>query len=425
MIKNFIINFFARFLRAIFRSIPSLTTKMYSDLSLAVKESTGLSVKFKHLPLQENLNAFGSDIFLFTHAFLYQFPSVSQTKAPLEPIEDNKLVDKIINEYIFWSKNYILTESMWDTAILNHKKYIHKALLSCDKKIVTSILRQPHLNSTFKGFDSTEYIEIRSLKNSIYNYLILDKLLCFAEIVGVRHLENPEYLPIFINNIYRNNNDNFPKLDIDAILDDLEEKFGFPLVFPNPFEGELGYFTKRGLISYRTVHSLYQAWRLRELSNSFGGHKVLEIGAGLGRTAYFARLFGLKDYTIVDIPLTNVAQIYFLGRVLGDDQIKFGREALDKSFDGLKILSTVDFKDHNIKYDFILNCDSLVEMEFSIANNYYYFIRNHSNFFLSINHDINNFTVQNIYSKYNDHLIYRQYFPLRRGYSEELISFKS
>jgi hypothetical protein len=49
----------------------------------------------------------------------------------------------------------------------------------------------------------------------------------------------------------------------------------------------------RGVISHRAVQALYQAWRLSQLRAFTKGGKTVEIGAGLGRTAWFASLFEL------------------------------------------------------------------------------------------------------------------------------------
>ena len=106
--------------------------------------------------------------------------------------------------------------------------------------------------------------------------------------------------------------------DVDRILDEIEGTLAAPIRFPNPYPGELGLLTvNRGIASFRAIQALYQAWRLGQLSHGQDDFRVLEIGAGLGRTAYFARALGISDYTIVDIPLTNAAQGYFLGRTLG------------------------------------------------------------------------------------------------------------
>jgi hypothetical protein len=39
------------------------------------------------------------------------------------------------------------------------------------------------------------------------------------------------------------------------------------------------------------------------------GNRCLEIGAGVGRTAYYAHWLGMQDYTIVDLPTALIGQL--------------------------------------------------------------------------------------------------------------------
>ena len=138
----------------------------------------------------------------------------------------------------------------------------------------------------------------------------------FAEAVGVLRVFYPETTPGYHYERYGEPG------NADHILDEIEERSPRPIRFPNPYPGERGLLTAtRGVASFRAIQALYQAWRLRELSRGQNDFRVLEIGAGLGRTAYFAQALGMSDYTIIDIPLTNAAQGYFLGRTLGPDNI--------------------------------------------------------------------------------------------------------
>ena len=111
-----------------------------------------------------------------------------------------------------------------------------------------------------------------------------------------------------------------------------------PFSIPNPFESENGLDSSRGVISYRVPQALYQAWRIKKLLKGIQNPKVLEIGAGLGRTAFYANELGIKDYTIVDLPITTVAQAYFLGRTLGEKNICLGGEYFDGEQDRLRLL---------------------------------------------------------------------------------------
>jgi hypothetical protein len=98
-----------------------------------------------------------------------------------------------------------------------------------------------------------------------------------------------------------------PVPDVEELLAALDERFGFTIDFPNPYPFEAGLRTSRGVATHRALHAIYQAWRLWELGGRRSEARIMEIGAGLGRTAYYARKFGMRDYTIVDIPLSNVA----------------------------------------------------------------------------------------------------------------------
>ncbi|OWK18514.1 hypothetical protein AJ88_06140 [Mesorhizobium amorphae CCBAU 01583] len=69
---------------------------------------------------------------------------------------------------------------------------------------------------------------------------------------------------------------------------------GGELSFPNPFPNEFGIVSKRGVASYRAINSLYQAILLKRYAAGMPSPSVLDIGGGLGRTAYYARKFALR-----------------------------------------------------------------------------------------------------------------------------------
>jgi hypothetical protein len=61
----------------------------------------------------------------------------------------------------------------------------------------------------------------------------------------------------------------------------------------------------------------------------------------LGRTAFYAKQFRLRNYTIVDLPMTSVAQANFLGGALGaDDVCLFGEDR-----HGIRIIPPAAFLD--------------------------------------------------------------------------------
>jgi SAM-dependent methyltransferase len=244
-----------------------------------------------------------------------------------------------------------------------------------------------------------------------------DALVSLAEAVGARRVFYPETTPGYHYELYGEPG------NADRILDEIEGVLDAPIRFPNPYSGELGLLTAtRGIASFRAIQALYQAWRLRELSRRRDDFRVLEIGAGLGRTAYFARALGMSDYTIVDIPLTNAAQGYFLGRTLGADNVVLFNENPRKQ--ATRILPPARLEGITETFDMVLNVDSFTEMSLETMEFYWRFCRSNADTLLSINHEVNPNRVRQLYL--SDPAVQVSRFPywMRRGYVEEHIRWK-
>ena len=122
---------------------------------------------------------------------------------------------------------------------------------------------------------------------------------------------------------------------LDDIFAALDRALGARVEFPNPFRGEFGLATERGLVSYRTVQSLYQAVRLVQLAPH--GGRVLEIGPGMGRTIFYASRAGLECVT-ADLPIGLVTQACFLGASLGPQALWFASDG-ESASGRIKLLS--------------------------------------------------------------------------------------
>ena len=159
------------------------------------------------------------------------------------------------------------------------------------------------------------------------------------------------------------------------------------------------------------IQALYQAWRVPLLTGSVSSSRILEIGGGLGRTAYYAWRSGARDYTIIDLPMTGVAQGYFLDRTLGEDSVcLFGEER-----SGIRVLPQAAFLDATDRYDLAINVDSLTEMAAETAEAYCSAIKARAGVFLSINHETNPFTVCETCTNVGMPVISRTPYWLRRG----------
>ncbi|MFZ2035131.1 MAG: putative sugar O-methyltransferase [Candidatus Dormiibacterota bacterium] len=320
--------------------------------------------------------------------------------------DDGAMVERIIAAYVQSVGVTQQSDSFWDNAFFKLKRDIHDALIAKDRHVLAEMLQDPGRTDLFYGFENLA----RSLAHGVEyrgRNVHLD-LLLLSEAIGVERSRNPEYgepttLP-----------------DVEPLLERLDEALGATLQFPNPFPGEVGLATSRGVASYRAVQAIFQAWRIAELVDQRPGARVLEIGAGLGRTAYYATQFGVSDYTIIDIPLSNVAQAAFLGRALGTEAIRlFGEDG-----SGVRILPPPVFLEGDDTYDLVVNVDSLTELARDVARSYAEAIKVRAAVFLSINHEHQAFTVRELFNQIGLKAASRAPYWMRRGYVEEVFPLR-
>jgi hypothetical protein len=328
-----------------------------------------------------------------------------------QDIDDSGLVHRITSAFRKANETPLgSSDSLWLGQIADIRQTEYQTMLEGSHADITKMLRNPRQTQLFYGFDSL-VASSRSPDDSgwqewtrQWNY---DCLVRLAEAVGTVRLEHPEAPP------------HDTKIrDVEDLLIGLDGVFGFKIQFPNVFPEEIGLRTARGVASYRAIQALYQAWRIFQIVGKRPFAKVLEIGAGLGRTAYFARQFGIENYTIIDLPLTGVAQAYFLGCALCVDALRLFGEA---GGGPLAILPPSSFFETEDRYDLIINVDSMTEMGASTANDYWRAISMRTSVFLSINHEFNEFTVREIINSTPGLDVRRTPYWLRRGYVEELV----
>jgi hypothetical protein len=325
--------------------------------------------------------------------------------------EDAELVNRIRSAYRAANTTPLgAPDSFWLQTIADIKRDIHDTLMKGNEDDVGAMLRKPSTNMLFYGFDTLTKTEANPKDPGWQEWVkqrAYDNLLRLAEAIGIQPLEYPE-------GPTKN-----PPIDPETLLQSIDSAFGFKVEFPNPFPDEVGLATSRGVASYRAVQALFQAFRISQLVGD--NARVVEIGGGLGRTAFYALQFGVRDYTIIDLPMTNVAQGYFLGRTLGQHAISlFGENRA-----GVRILPPTEFLDASDRYDLAVNVDSLTEMSRDTAVSYCTAIHSRAGKFLSINHEYNPFTVQEICSALGMHAWARAPYWLRRGYVEEVFNLMS
>lgn len=331
--------------------------------------------------------------------------------------EDADLVARLVKSYN--KRKSEIPSDQWNEIFQQHHADIVEAIERGDAKQITSFLRDPVSCDMFYGFDSLSK-SLRQGGQRIEDKYApmgsLDTLVCLAEAIGARRLDYPE------NYTWK-----IAKFDVEDIIRELDQAFRFKFDVPNIYPQEYGLLTSRGVISYRVPQAMYQAWKIRQLTKGMSNPRVVEIGGGLGRTAYYAHQFDVKDYTIVDIPISSLAQGYFLGRTLGDEGIALhGDGDFANRNDAVKIISPEDFLKGTGDYDLVVNVDSLTEIGWDAAKAYWDKIETCTGMMLSINHEQNDTKIIDLL-KGSMHVTSSTRSPywLRRGYVEEIITLST
>jgi SAM-dependent methyltransferase len=323
--------------------------------------------------------------------------------------EDIELVRKIVVAYRLaigaFEKD---SSSYWDAVVQDRTAELHAVLLSEDFERIQVLLRDPGQTDLHYGFENlARSIPTGGKESEPHSVGVYLELLALATAIGVRRLKNFA-MPATITALP----------SVSELLLELDYTLGFHIDFPNPFPGEIGLETSRGVASYRAVQALYQAWKISKLVSP--GSRIAEIGAGLGRTCFYAYQLGFRDYTIIDIPMTAVAQANFLGRILGPDAVALHGEGGS----GIRILPPDGFLNSTRTYDLIVNVDSLTEVGRTAAESYSKAISSRASALLSINHEGNEFTVRELFADLGFVPETRAPCWVRRGYVDELFRFE-
>lgn len=332
--------------------------------------------------------------------------------------DDMPLVGRIVESYLKSSaQDSAAGNSQWSLFFENNRN-IHEAVLRRDLTAVRAALADPAHNNILYGFENirAEYTQQCLTDGAAlagYTGQILESLGRLAEAVGAIPLDNPE------THGFRSP----AQYSIEFLIERLDEALGIAIDFPNPYPHEFGVRTPRGIAGYRAVQALYQAWRIMELMRDPGKGRVIEIGAGLGRTAYYAAKLGIAHYTIVDLPLTALSSSYFLGRTLGDTAISlFGETDAARP---IRVIPPAAFLASREQADLVVNFDSFTEIDRQIAQLYWEHIFLNTDRFLSVNHEANPLRVRDFYANRDqEYEVERHPYWMRAGYVEELIHSK-
>jgi hypothetical protein len=250
----------------------------------------------------------------------------------------------------------------------------------------------------------------------------LDMLVSLAEALGVIPVEGPEQRRAGV--VFNG--------DLAELLGRIEQALGFELDFPDvgaPF----GSMVNGRLITMETPELVYATTRLDRAVRVHLSQiepddlAIVEIGGGYGGMCYWylrARP-DLGRYTIVDLPIMNVLQGYFLARALGGLGVSFCGEPHAR----VHILPNSALAEIPDPVQVLVNKDSMPEMPYDAMIDYLEWGRsNCAGFFYSYNHEVGTKVrgspagqVPEAVRKVGGFTqISRDHSWLRRGYAEEI-----
>lgn len=309
-------------------------------------------------------------------------------------------------------------EDLWSHIVAEQFAELLEILEKRDAKGLGSYLQHFGEGSfIFGGLTLTRDAYVENATDAQNAHAYVDTLVSLAEALGVLPLENPEQPLGWGQNLYA---------DVDRLMDRIEESVGIPVLPPGGAVPVVGIETRHGPVHYRHLNALYAASRLRALLPTGGA--VCEYGGGLGLVACFTRRFAPTDYTLFDLPISNLFAGHYLIHTLGDDAVDLYGEP--RRPDTIKVLPFWECAEAaEGAFALSLNQDSFPEIDASLVRSYLREIgRTTSRYFLSINHESGATIASHRQSRLADLSdalegfvrAYRMRYWLRLGYVEEL-----
>ena len=241
---------------------------------------------------------------------------------------------------------------------------------------------------------------------------LVDGLAALAEAIGALPYEHPAMQ--YGQNIH---------LAVPELTDAIETKLRFPINRPEVM-GIYGIGRDGGVIDIRVPDDAYCAHRIRLICGDISNTRFIEIGGGFGGMALFALRAGATQWPIVDLPIINVAQGFFLIKCLGENAVRLFGE--DNPSAVVEALPYWEFFDRTRDYSIVFNRASLPEIPRDRVDEYLTEIETRGANLLSINYEAGAPSTLNLHQIIAERgkLDCRSRHPywIRKGYVEELFS---
>lgn len=335
-------------------------------------------------------------------------------------------VSLLKNIVTYYTENNTDTSGHWQQNINYDMKKLHGYLLQKNtnglKKIYGNFFRQKELH----GISAANFYEPLPHRYLYLKEKILHDIQLFSEFLAITNVDCPEYSRITTS--FSN--------DLSSVINKIDSEIGFESGFPE-CSGSFGLLIDDKLTTNESLRHIYSCKRINLIDNLKNNNrlKILEIGAGYGGFCYYlhkSNYFQIEKYDIIDLPIINTFQYYFLNKNL-KKEINFYENGTGSS--GINIYPNTYLNHLKQDYDLIINHDSFPEMPETAVEEYIGFAGKCSGAILhSFNHESDAYdrhgsakqtNIKKIFLN-NDalELIQRERSWIREGYVEEIYNIK-
>lgn len=278
-----------------------------------------------------------------------------QYRDPL-PVTDADLAlcNRLIEAYAHASGGDTTEDGMWNTDVFQERhRELLEPLRDRDAQQLAVALASMFRRDIVIGMATGSMgIDVPSrLGRRVFWLWTLGRLTSLAESLGATRLENPEQGDVGVG----------LAAGVEPIVLGSEKALGISLDFPD-VGAPYGVEVAGRLFTTESPDQIYGAARLLEAVEQYAADSenphIVEIGGGYGGMAYWAAKMRPLPYTIVDLPIVNVLQGYFLAKSLGHDQVALYKEPRAK----VTILPDHALSDIPAPFEVLANKDSMPEI---------------------------------------------------------------
>jgi putative sugar O-methyltransferase len=264
--------------------------------------------------------------------------------------------------------------NLWDSILKKNANSIFKILDEKDARKLNVFLGNLFLQNDFWGIGGGELNYTQGSK--LTRFCMLSQLAGILEYFGISQRECAE----------QGAQGRVLQSDLDFSILELEKKLGFKLDFPrisNAYGMEIG----GRFFDLQTLEHIYVTVKAIEALKTSGikdCENILEIGAGFGGACHWInQQIDFSRYFIVDLPIANLYQGWFLSNIYGRDKVKLYKDFLSyKHVDNVNKCKDIYIIpanseseiDSRIKFNLAFNENSFPEMPEAAVVRYLNFI---------------------------------------------------